>query len=70
MDRSKRKGPGEGIPWAFFLAETGVAIGIKRKKGCEKTPPPISSMPLVLLPQNIRENFGFPPQKLENKKKE
>lgn len=70
MDRSKRKGPEDGIPWVFFLAETAVAIGIKRKKGWEKTPPPIQSVPLVLLLQNIRENFGFLPQKLESKKKE
>lgn len=41
MDRSKRKGPGEGILWAFFLAEIAVEIGIKRKKGLEETPSPI-----------------------------
>lgn len=41
MDRSKRKDPGEGIPWAFFLVETPVATGIRRKKVWEKTPPPI-----------------------------
>jgi len=41
VSRGKQKVSGEGIPWAFVLAETAAAIGIKRKKGWGNTPPSI-----------------------------